>query len=40
VSRTINWWLIIGIIVAIGLIAWGVIWGRKKRKAIISLRKT
>ena len=40
VSRTINWWLIIGIIVAIGLIAWGVIWGRRKRKAIISLKKT
>jgi len=40
VSRTINWWLIIGIIVAIGLITWGVIWGRRKRKAIISLKKT
>jgi len=39
VSRTINWWLITGIIVAIGLIAWGVIWGRKKRKTIISLKK-
>jgi len=32
VSRTINWWLIIGIIVAIGLITWGVVW-RRKRKA-------
>jgi hypothetical protein len=33
VSRTINWWLIIGIIVAIGLITWGVIWGRRRRRA-------
>jgi hypothetical protein len=30
-SRTINWWLIIGIIVAIGLIIWGVAWGRRRR---------
>jgi len=34
VSRTINWWLITGIIVAIGLITRGVIWGRRKKKAI------
>jgi PKD repeat protein len=33
VSRTINWWLIGGIIVALGLITGGVIWGRKRRKA-------
>ncbi len=33
-SRTINWWLIVGIIVAIGLIIWGVVWGiRRRRKA-------
>jgi hypothetical protein len=33
-SRTINWWLIIVIIVAIGLIIWGVVWGiRRRRKA-------
>jgi len=33
-SRTITWWLIIVIIVAIGLIIWGVVWGRRrKRKA-------
>jgi hypothetical protein len=31
-SRTINWWLIIGIIVAIGLITWGVVWGRRRRR--------
>jgi len=31
VSRTINWWLIIGIIVAIGLITWGVVWIRKRK---------
>ncbi len=31
-SRTINWWLIIGIIVAIGLIIWGVVWGRRRRR--------
>ncbi|MDH4067715.1 MAG: PKD domain-containing protein, partial [Dehalococcoidia bacterium] len=34
VSRTITWWLIILIIVAIGLIIWGSIWGtRRRRKA-------
>jgi hypothetical protein len=32
-SRTINWWLIIGIIVAVGLIIWGVVWSRRRRKA-------
>ncbi|TEU16742.1 MAG: hypothetical protein E3I25_04365, partial [Dehalococcoidia bacterium] len=32
-SRTITWWLIIVIIAAIGLIIWGVVWGRKRRKA-------
>jgi len=34
-SRTINWWLvggIIGIIVAVGLITWGVIRSRRRRK--------
>jgi hypothetical protein len=40
VSRSISWLLIIGIIVAIGLIAWGVAWVRRKRKAIIPLKKT
>ncbi|GAG39040.1 unnamed protein product, partial [marine sediment metagenome] len=29
-SRTITWWLIIVIIVAIGLIIWGVVWIRRK----------
>jgi len=32
-SRTITWWLIIVIIVAIGLIIWGVLWFRRRRKA-------
>jgi uncharacterized repeat protein (TIGR01451 family) len=31
-SRTITWWLIIVIIAAIGLIIWGVAWGRKRRR--------
>jgi hypothetical protein len=31
-SRTINWWLIVGIIVAIGLIIWGVVWGIRRRR--------
>ena len=31
-SRTINWWLIILIIVAVGLIIWGVVWGRRRRR--------
>jgi hypothetical protein len=31
-SRTITWWLIIVIIVAIGLIIWGVVWGRRRRR--------
>jgi hypothetical protein len=33
VSRSIAWWLILGIIVAVGLITWGAIWGRKRWKA-------
>jgi hypothetical protein len=32
VSRTITWWLIILIIAAIGLIIWGVVWGRRRRR--------
>jgi hypothetical protein len=32
-SRTITWWLIIVIIAAIGLIIWGVVWIRRRRKA-------
>ena len=32
-SRTITWWLIILIIVGIGLIIWGVVWGRRRRRA-------
>jgi uncharacterized repeat protein (TIGR01451 family) len=32
-SRAIAWWLIILIIVAIGLIIWGVLWARRRRKA-------
>jgi len=32
VSRSINWWLIIGIILAVGLITWAAIWWRKRRK--------
>ena len=32
VSRTINWWLIIVLVVAIGLIIWGVVWGRRRRR--------
>ena len=31
-SRTITWWLILVIIVAIGLIIWGVVWGRRRRR--------
>jgi hypothetical protein len=31
-SRTITWWLIILIIVAIGLIIWGLVWGRRRRR--------
>jgi hypothetical protein len=31
--RTITWWLIIVIIAAIGLIIWGVVWSRRRRKA-------
>jgi hypothetical protein len=33
VSRTITWWLIIAIIIVIGLIIWGVVWRRRKRRA-------
>jgi len=33
VSRTINWWLIVGILLAIGLIGWAVARDRRKRKA-------
>ena len=33
VSRTITWWLIVGILVAIGLIGWVVARDRRKRKA-------
>jgi hypothetical protein len=40
VSRSIGWSLIIGIVVAIGLIAWGVAWARRRRKAIIFLKKS
>jgi PKD repeat protein len=32
-SQTINWWLIIGIIVGLGLIVWGVIRTRRRHKA-------
>jgi PKD repeat protein len=33
-SRTITWWLILIIIIAVGLIIWGVVWGtRRRRKA-------
>jgi hypothetical protein len=32
VSRTITWWLIALIIVAVGLIIWGVIWSRRRRR--------
>jgi len=32
VSRTIAWWLIILLIVAFGLIIWGVIWGIRRRR--------
>ena len=32
VSRIINWRLIIVLIVAVGLIIWGVVWGRRRRR--------
>ena len=33
-SRSITWWLILIIVVAVGLIIWGVVWGtRRRRKA-------
>jgi len=35
-SRTITWWLIIVIIAAIGLIIWGVVWGRKRRRRAVE----
>jgi len=31
-SRTITWWLIIVLIVALGVIIWGVVWGRKRTR--------
>jgi len=31
-SRTITWWLIILLIGALGLIIWGVVWGRRRRR--------
>jgi len=31
--RTITWWLIIIIIAAIGLITWGAVWARRRRRA-------
>jgi hypothetical protein len=31
-SRAIAWWLIILIIVAVGLIIWGIVWGRRRRR--------
>ena len=31
VSQTITWWLILVIIVAVGLIIWGVVWGTRRR---------
>jgi hypothetical protein len=31
-SRTITWWLIVVLIAAIGLIIWGVAWGRRRRR--------
>jgi hypothetical protein len=31
-SRTITWWLILIIIVAVGLIIWGVVWGTRRRR--------
>lgn len=33
VSRTITWWLIVGILVAIGLIGWAMVRGRRKRES-------
>ena len=32
-SRTITWWLIAVIVVALGLIIWGIAWGRRRRRA-------
>jgi len=32
-SRTVNWWLIIGIVVGIGLIIWGAAWAVRRRRA-------
>ena len=31
--RTITWWLIVIIIAAIGLITWGAVWARRRRRA-------
>jgi PKD repeat protein len=32
-SRIITWWLIAVIVVGIGLIIWGIVWGRRRRRA-------
>jgi uncharacterized repeat protein (TIGR01451 family) len=32
-ARTIAWWLIVVIIVGVGLIIWGVVWSRRRRRA-------
>jgi hypothetical protein len=32
VSRSIDWWSIFDIIAAVGLITWGVIWWRRRRR--------
>jgi hypothetical protein len=32
-SRITNWWLIIGMIVGLGLIIWGVVWGKRRHRA-------
>jgi len=38
-SRSITWWLILIIVAAIGLIIWGVVWGRRTRRARQNRRK-
>jgi uncharacterized repeat protein (TIGR01451 family) len=32
-SRAITWWLIAVIVVGLGLIIWGIVWGRRRRRA-------
>ena len=32
-SRTVTWWLIAVIVVALGLIIWGIVWGRRRHRA-------